>query len=46
MQSSSNKKGEEITIMSMRYSEDNSVKDEDWEKIKIEIENLYTSWAV
>lgn len=46
MQSSSNKKGEEITIMSMRYSGDNSVKDEDWEKIKIEIENLYTSWAV
>ncbi len=46
MQSSSNKKGEEITIMSMQYSGDNSVKDEDWEKIKIEIENLYTSWAV
>ena len=45
-QSSSNKKGEEITIMSMQYSGDNSVKDEDWEKIKIEIENLYTSWAV
>lgn len=45
-QSSSDKKDEKITIMSMQYSGDNSVKDDDWEKIKIEIENLYTSWAV
>lgn len=45
-QSLSDKKDEEITIMSMQNSGDNSVKDDDWEKIKIEIENLYTSWAV
>ena len=30
----------------MQNSGDNSVKDDDWEKIKIDIENLYTSWAV
>ncbi len=45
-QSLSDKKDEEITIMSMQNSGDNSVKDDDWEKIKIDIENLYTSWAV
>lgn len=45
-QSSTSKKSEELTIMSMQYNGDDYVKDEDWEKIKIEIENLYTSWAV
>lgn len=43
---SSGDESEEITSMSMQYSDENDANIEDWNEIKKGIEDLYVSWAI